>query len=107
MVKEKDLQKLSFSVVLLSIDVGNKANIAIVIDNAPWHNVLTPESASPNRSWRKKDIQEWLRGRGIDFDDNWVKAELLEQAQANAPPKEYKVRSIFLIFACKNCVLLF
>jgi len=56
---------------------------------------LTPESVSPNRSWRKKDIQEWLKDREIDFDDGSVKAELLEQALANAPPEEYKVRTIF------------
>ncbi len=106
MVNEKGLQNLSFFVVLLSLGEGDKAKITIVIDNAPWHNVLTPESVSPNRSWRKKDIQEWLADREIDFDDHLVKAELLEQALANAPPKEYKVRSIFSIYHCKKFVLL-
>jgi hypothetical protein len=105
MVREKDFQKLSFFAVLFSTDVGEKAKIAIVVDNAPWHNVPTPESVSPNRSWRKKDIQDWLEDRGVDFDDHLLKAELLEQALANAPPKEYNVRSIFSIYRCKKFVL--
>ncbi|CAF4188208.1 unnamed protein product, partial [Rotaria sordida] len=42
---------------------GDEAKIAIVLDNASWHNVLTL--------------------------DRSVKAELLELALANAPPKEY------------------
>ncbi|CAF4137816.1 unnamed protein product [Rotaria sordida] len=32
---------------------GNEAKIAIVQDNASWHNVLTLESKVLKRSWRK------------------------------------------------------
>ncbi|CAF4363310.1 unnamed protein product [Rotaria sp. Silwood2] len=68
---------------------GNEAKIAIVLDNASWHNVLTPESIVPKRSWRKQQIQEWLSDHHVSFDTRFVKAELLELALANAPSKEY------------------
>ena len=80
----------------MSIPVGEKANIAMVIDNAPWHNVLIPASIVPKRSWRKGQIEEWLNDHHVPFDNRSVKAELLELAIANAPPKEYIVSSVFI-----------
>ena len=31
---------------------GKNAEIVIIIDNATWHNRLTPESQPPKRSWK-------------------------------------------------------
>ena len=80
----------------MSIPVGDKANIATVIDNGPWHDVLTPASIVPKRSWRKGQIEEWLNDHHVSFDNRSVKAELLKLAIANAPPKEYILSSIFI-----------
>ncbi|CAF3280599.1 unnamed protein product [Rotaria socialis] len=68
---------------------GENAKIVIVLDNEPWHNVLSPESTVPKRSWRKGQIQEWLIDHHVSFDCCSVRAELLELVLANAPPKEY------------------
>ncbi|CAF3934653.1 unnamed protein product [Rotaria sp. Silwood1] len=39
---------------------GTSAQIAIIIDNATWHNKLTPESEPPKRAWKKQLIVDWL-----------------------------------------------
>ena len=80
----------------MSIPVGDKADIAMVIDNVPWRNVRTPTSIVPKRSWRKGQIEEWLNDHHVPFDNRSVKAELPELAIANAPPKEYIVSSVFI-----------
>ncbi|CAF4232760.1 unnamed protein product, partial [Rotaria sordida] len=79
----------------LRILYGDEAKIAIVQDNASRHNVRTPESKVPKRSWRKGQVQEWLNDHHIPFDSRSVKAELLELALANASPNQYIVRPIF------------
>ena len=68
---------------------GPQARIAIVIDNATWHNRLTEESVPPKRAWRKAVLQLWLTNHGIPFDADYTKAELLELAFQNLPPKKY------------------
>ena len=78
------------------IPVGDKANIAMVIDNAPRRNTRTSASIVPKGSWRKGQIEEWLNDHHVLFDNCSVKAELLELGIANAPPKEYIVSSVFI-----------
>lgn len=49
---------------------------AIVLDNAPYHNQLITKI--PNSSWKKADIQEWLRNQKVHFNPDAFKNELLE-----------------------------
>jgi hypothetical protein len=71
--------------------VDDRERIAICLDNAPWHNVLTNESIVPKRASRKEVIQKWLKDHGIQFSEKFVKAQLLELVSANAPQKEFLV----------------
>ena len=41
----------------------------LVIDNAKYHSRQTEESKKPTTNWRKKQIQDWLREKGIEFRD--------------------------------------
>jgi hypothetical protein len=80
-------------------NAGDKERIAIALDNAPWHQQLTPESIVPKRASRKAEIQKWLKERKINFPDFYVKAQLLQLVKANAPPKEFMVCLIHHIFS--------
>ena len=91
---------------------GKSAQIAIIIDNATWHNKLTPESEPPKRAWKKQLIVDWLNNRKIKFETYMTKAELIELARVHLPPKEYivdKVASKYGIeivrLPLKHCVL--
>ena len=53
-------------------------NSVIVMDNAPYRSVKL--SRFPNTSWQKCEIVNWLRENKINFDNNFVKAELLRLA---------------------------
>ncbi|CAF5017788.1 unnamed protein product, partial [Rotaria sp. Silwood1] len=90
MNSERFIKWITDTSIKLRIQHGDKDRIALVLDNAPWHNVLTPESVVPKRSWCKKDIQKWLEDHNLKFNDHAVKAELLELAVKNATPKEFK-----------------
>lgn len=70
---------------------GPDRRLSIVIDNATWHNELTNETKPPKRSWRKSDVQTWLREHRLHYDLEMKKAELLNIAFTNLPPKKYKV----------------
>jgi len=88
------------------------ANIAIIIDNATWHNKLTPESEPPKRAWKKQLIADWLTKRKIKFETYMTKAELIQLAFSQLPPKQYIVDKIankydieIVRIPVKNCVL--
>ena len=68
--------------------------IAIIIDNATWHNELVDETEPPRRSWRKDQLQKWLEEHSIIYDTKLKKAELLEIASANVPAKRYKTNAV-------------
>ena len=70
---------------------GKNAKIAIIIDNATWHNRLTPESQPPKRSWKKSQLVQWLTTRNIKYETFMTKAELMELAFKNLPPRQYAV----------------
>jgi hypothetical protein len=53
--------------VLFWGELGNKERIAICLDNAPWHNLLTKESIVPKHTSSKQIIQEWLKDHDIEF----------------------------------------
>ena len=60
--------------------LGVFANIAIIIDNATWHNQLTECTKLPKRSWNKQKVIDWLTSHGLDYPDCATKAQLLEIA---------------------------
>lgn len=54
-------------------------NAVIVMDNASYHS--RRQERLPVTSWRKQAIQEWLSAKGIAFENNEVKAELLAKVK--------------------------
>ena len=58
-------------------DPGNTNPAVIVLDNAPYHNIKTDDSYYPRTSDRKGVIQEWLRSRDIEFDNDEIKVQCL------------------------------
>jgi hypothetical protein len=96
----------------LRIKHGAGPTIVIIIDNATWHNVLCDDAKPPKRAWRKDQLQEWLDDRKIQWDAKSSKAELLQLAFANVPPKRYVTNAIARAFdveifrlPIKHCVL--
>ncbi|CAF4966821.1 unnamed protein product [Rotaria sp. Silwood1] len=71
----------------LRAEHGNTAKIAIIMDNATWHNKLNPESEPPKRAWKKESVVEWLTARKIKFETYMTKAELIQLAFNHLPPK--------------------
>ncbi|CAF4559695.1 unnamed protein product [Didymodactylos carnosus] len=50
----------------LRAEHGKDTKIVICIDNASWHNRLTPDSEAPKRAWRKQLIVDCgVAGTGI------------------------------------------
>lgn len=64
------------------------ANSFIIMDNASYHNVLTPLSA-PTPSCKKEKIRSWLEKNNIPLKDNCLKAELVEILNKVAPQPTY------------------
>lgn len=60
----------------------------IIMDNASYHS--SQVETCPNTSWKKADIQEWLQKRNIRFQQNFLKAELLEIVKRWKPEKRYE-----------------
>lgn len=50
-------------------------NCIIVLDNAPYHSRKVEKI--PTTATRKSEIQDWLRSKNIDFDENFLKVQLL------------------------------
>ena len=72
--------------------IENVHRICLILDNATWHNAQTEELKLRKRAWRKSMIEAWLQDHRVLQDGNLTKAEMLELAFKNAPPKEYLVR---------------
>lgn len=71
-----------------------KPKSVVVIDNAPYHNVL--EEKIPNTSNRKADIQDWLSRHEIEFDNKMLKVELLHLVRIHKEYlKKFAIDSIF------------
>ncbi|CAF1317437.1 unnamed protein product, partial [Rotaria sp. Silwood1] len=84
-----NISLLSFSLLFFGLGKGTK--IILVIDNATWHSRLTNDTTPPKRSWRKEAIIRWLKSHNIVVPEKAVKAELLEIALDNLPPKKYEI----------------
>jgi len=82
----------------LRINHGPNQPIAIIIDNAPWHNILCDDAKPPKRAWTKSELQKWLTGKNIAWDIKMSKAELVELAFANIPTKRYVTNEIARTF---------
>ncbi|CAC5369026.1 unnamed protein product [Mytilus coruscus] len=63
----------------------------IMMDNAPYHSHLVPDSRVPNTGSRKPDILAWLDRNNIDYPENAIKAELLEFVMHNKPCPRYVI----------------
>jgi hypothetical protein len=53
------------------------------MDNASYHNRVVEKI--PNSSWKKVNIQNWLKSKQIVFDKIFVKAELLQLVKIHKP----------------------
>ncbi|XP_046677233.1 uncharacterized protein LOC124365307 [Homalodisca vitripennis] len=66
----------------------------IVMDNAPYH--FAQIDKVPSSNWMKKDIQDWLNRKNIDFLDKETKAELLVKVIPFKQHKKYELDELAL-----------
>lgn len=64
----------------------------IVLDNAPYHSEFL--NKTPNNSWNKTSITEWLNANNIIYPEHSLKIELLMLVKRHQRPKEYIVDNI-------------
>jgi len=65
-------------------------NSLIIMDNAPYHNVLT-EEAFPKPTHSAKTLQEWLTHNEIPWTKDMLKVELFELCSRFAPKPEFSI----------------
>lgn len=65
-------------------------NSIIVMDNAPYHNILA-ESSAPTPMCSKKRILTWLEDNNIPCKDDCLKVELVEVLRKIAPEPTYAI----------------
>ena len=63
----------------------------LVLDNAPYHSLLTEESRCPTTATRKEDLISWLERRRIPFPPGATRRELLLICKQNRPEPQYVV----------------
>ncbi len=68
-------------------------NSLIIMDNASYHNVLSPSSA-PTASCKKEKIRNWLLSNGAPVAENSLKAELVELLSKLSPVPTYAIDEI-------------
>lgn len=64
-----------FASILPRVEPGS----VIVMNNAPYHSRRLEQQ--PTTAWRKGQIIDWLRRKGIDHNDHMLKIELLNIAR--------------------------
>ena len=67
---------------------------ALVLDNAPYHSVLTEESRCPTSATKKADLVNWLTKRDIAVPPGATRPELLLLCQQNRPEPQFVVDSL-------------
>jgi transposase len=72
-------------------------NSLIIMDNAPYHNVLV-EEAFPKKSHSVKKLREWLSHNEIPWTKDMLKEEIYELCSRFAPKPEFLIDRI----ACKH-----
>lgn len=70
-------------------------NALVIMDNAPYHNVLSVHSSPTNNS-KKEVISDWLKNNGVPIAEDSLKAELVEILQKIAPVPTYAVDELAL-----------
>lgn len=65
-------------------------NSLIIMDNASYHNVLSPCSA-PTLSSKKEHIRRWLLDNGMPVSDDCLKPEMIELLNKFAPRPTYAI----------------
>ena len=65
-------------------------NSLIIMDNAPYHNVLT-EEAFPKSTHSVAELQKWLTHNEIPWFKDMIKAELFELCNRSAPKPEFAI----------------
>jgi hypothetical protein len=73
------------------------ANSVIVMDNRVAEKI-------PNSSWKKVNIQNWLKYKQIVFDKTFVKAEVLQLVKIHKPI--YNKHVVDLLAEEKNMMIL-
>ena len=63
----------------------------LVIDNAPYHTMLTEDSHGPTSATKKSDITKWLEHRSISYLPQATRPELLMICKQNRPEPQYLV----------------
>jgi len=66
------------------------ASSLIIMDNAPYHNILS-ENSPPTPQSSKKHIREWLEQNGVYCHDDYLKPELIEILKKMAPEPIYAI----------------
>ena len=66
-----------------------KPKSVLILDNAAYHNVQ--QDRCPTSSYRKADIQDYLRRHNVTFAENMLKAELLQLC------KRHKQQPVYII----------
>ena len=65
-------------------------NSLIILDNAPYHNVLA-ENAFPKKGHSIQKFKQWLTHNEIPWQENMLKAELYELCCRFAPKPEFSL----------------
>lgn len=68
-------------------------NSLIIMDNAPYHNVLV-EEAFPKKTHSVKRLREWLSKNEIPWTKDMLKSELFELCSRFAPKPEFLIDEI-------------
>lgn len=66
----------------------------IILDNASYHSKQL--ESIPTMSWRKNDIQDWLKKKNIAFSNADIKEELIIKVKQSNPKKIYAVDQLAL-----------
>lgn len=83
---EKNFIKWFKSQLLPNID----NNSVIIMDNAPYHNVYKEDGVPPLTS-RKTELQKWLTNSDIEFNDDFLRIQLIDLIRQHRPVREYKL----------------
>lgn len=68
-------------------------NSLIIMDNAPYHNVLSEHSA-PIATSKKETIRYWLENNNISYSNDCLKSELVDMLLKIAPAPTYEINEI-------------
>ena len=63
----------------------------LVIDNAPYHTMVTEDSHCPTSATKKAELIKWLENRAISYPPHATRPELLKICNQNRPKPQYIV----------------